>query len=151
MKLITGGAWQGQEAFAEELYKKNQKEHAAGGICRITDGSDASLEEMKQADIITHMHLWIKRMIREECPDTDGKKDWPEDGKIQEAILHKLDEVLAVNPEQILTVQELGCGVVPIDAFDRKWREITGRVCCQIAAEAEEVYRMTCGIGMKIK
>lgn len=151
MKLITGGAWQGQEVFAEELYRKNKKEHGTGSVCRIADGTDASPEEMKQADIVTHLHLWIKRMIREQCRKEDGKDILPDDGKMQELVLQSLKEIWNSNPELILTVQELGCGVVPIDALDRKWREITGRVCCQIAAEAEDVYRMTCGISMKIK
>ena len=151
MKLITGGAWQGQEAFAEELYKKNDRQQKHGMNCWMADGLDASLDEMKQADIVTHLHLWIQRVIHEQCQNTEKKEELPEDEKIQKEIWHKLEKILEENPQIILTVQELGCGIVPVDAFDRKWREITGRVCCQLAAQAEEVYRMTCGIGTKIK
>lgn len=47
--------------------------------------------------------------------------------------------------------QELGCGIVPMDAQDRAWREETGRLCCAIAAQADRVYRMSCGIAQCIK
>lgn len=46
---------------------------------------------------------------------------------------------------------ELGCGVVPMDAFERDWRENTGRLCCDIAAKADRVYRVCCGIPQCIK
>ena len=46
---------------------------------------------------------------------------------------------------------ELGYGVVPVDAFDRLWREKTGRICTELAGKAEEVHRVVCGIGMVIK
>ncbi|MGM9629614.1 bifunctional adenosylcobinamide kinase/adenosylcobinamide-phosphate guanylyltransferase [Butyricicoccus sp.] len=46
---------------------------------------------------------------------------------------------------------ELGCGIVPLDAGEREWREQTGRLCCDIAALADRVYRVTCGIAQCIK
>ena len=46
---------------------------------------------------------------------------------------------------------ELGCGIVPMDETERNWREYTGRLCCDIAARAERVYRMYCGIPQCIK
>ena len=55
------------------------------------------------------------------------------------------------NPQVVLVVNELGCGVVPMDAFDRKYRERAGRLCCALAREAEEVHRVLCGIGTRIK
>lgn len=46
---------------------------------------------------------------------------------------------------------ELGCGVVPMDAMERNWREYTGRLCCDIAVQADRVYRLCCGIPQCIK
>ena len=37
------------------------------------------------------------------------------------------------NPEVVIVTNELGYGVVPVDAFDRNFREATGRVCTQFA------------------
>lgn len=55
------------------------------------------------------------------------------------------------NPDLIVTVNELGCGIVPMDPFDREWREVTGRISCMLAERAEEVYRVTCGIAVRIR
>ncbi|KIR01579.1 hypothetical protein P261_00393 [Lachnospiraceae bacterium TWA4] len=51
----------------------------------------------------------------------------------------------------MLVSNELGYGIVPMDAFDRKYRETTGRICCMIAEQADEVYRVVCGLPQKIK
>ena len=59
--------------------------------------------------------------------------------------------IVQKKPSVILLCNELGSGVVPVEAFDREWREATGRLCCRLAAEAEEVHRVACGIGMVIK
>ncbi|MBR1444631.1 MAG: bifunctional adenosylcobinamide kinase/adenosylcobinamide-phosphate guanylyltransferase [Firmicutes bacterium] len=46
---------------------------------------------------------------------------------------------------------EIGCGIVPIEKEERYIREETGRILCDIAAACEEVWRVQCGIGTKIK
>ena len=51
----------------------------------------------------------------------------------------------------MITVHEVGAGVVPLAAEDRAFREAVGRVLCVIAREAEQVTRCVCGIGVRIK
>ena len=41
--------------------------------------------------------------------------------------------------------------ITPLDRTDRDWRERVGRLCCRLAAEADEVYRVHCGLGVRIK
>lgn len=53
--------------------------------------------------------------------------------------------------DMIIVCDEVGSGVVPMEAFDRQYREMTGRVCCYFAREATEVVRVIAGIGTKIK
>lgn len=48
-------------------------------------------------------------------------------------------------------LREVGCGIVPVDAGEREWRERAGRLGCLLAAEAEAVVRVTCGIGRVVK
>lgn len=50
-----------------------------------------------------------------------------------------------------IVCNEVGGGVVPMDASEREWRECTGRLCCDIAAQADRVYRVYCGIATCIK
>ncbi len=51
----------------------------------------------------------------------------------------------------ILTADEIGCGIIPMDEGLRACREATGRILCSLAGRAEEVYRVTAGIPVKIK
>ena len=46
---------------------------------------------------------------------------------------------------------EVGCGMVPVDEADRRWRERVGRACCELAAHAGRVVRLNCGIASVIK
>lgn len=45
----------------------------------------------------------------------------------------------------------VGSGVVPMRAEDAQWRERAGRLGCALAARADVVVRMTCGIPQVIK
>ena len=51
----------------------------------------------------------------------------------------------------VITCDEIGCGIVPMEAFERGYRETDGRICQRIAAYSEEVHRVICGLGMRIK
>ena len=51
----------------------------------------------------------------------------------------------------IIISTEIGYGIVPMDALERKWREKTGRIFCMLAKRADKVTRITCGIGTVIK
>lgn len=52
---------------------------------------------------------------------------------------------------EVVVCREVGCGVVPMDRGDRDWREAVGRLCCALAREAEAVYRLQCGLAMRLK
>ncbi len=52
---------------------------------------------------------------------------------------------------QVIVSDEIGCGIVPLESNIRDWREATGRALCKIASECEQVWRVQCGIGSKIK
>lgn len=51
----------------------------------------------------------------------------------------------------ILISDDISCGVVPIDATIRAWREATGRANNYLAREADQVIRVFCGLGQVIK
>lgn len=55
------------------------------------------------------------------------------------------------HPETIYICDEVGSGVVPIDQFERQWREAVGRVCTALAGRAEKVERIFCGLPMILK
>lgn len=51
----------------------------------------------------------------------------------------------------IVTAAEVGGGVVPADAAARREREAAGRLACMLAARADCVVQMFCGIPVVIK
>ena len=126
MWLITGGAFQGKLNYA-----LNQTGIQAENVI---DGATCEMHELLEKPLVNHFHLWIYRMLLE------GKD-------INEAV----DQLLQRNPNIIIVVDELGCGIVPMEVFDRNYREITGRVCCLLAENAKEVHRVICGLGMVLK
>ena len=60
-------------------------------------------------------------------------------------------ELLVKEGELAVLFDEVGCGVVPVDPFERQYRESVGRVGCYLAEQAEEVWRVVLGIGTRIK
>ena len=60
-------------------------------------------------------------------------------------------ELIRANPELVVITDEIGCGIVPMDAGERIYRECAGRVCTELAAFSGKVYRVSCGIGVLIK
>lgn len=59
-------------------------------------------------------------------------------------------EVIRERPE-VVTLDEVGNGIVPIEAKEREYREAVGRAGQMLAAEADQVIRMVCGIPVRIK
>lgn len=51
----------------------------------------------------------------------------------------------------VVVSNDVGNGLVPVDKFERNYREAVGRVNCVLAAKADEVYRVICGVATKIK
>lgn len=84
------------------------------------------------AKILFNAHEKIKQLMRE--------------NKDVEAELKKELEGI-----EIITCDEIGLGIVPLDEFERDWREKTGRLICGIAKKADTVYRVYYGIAQKIK
>lgn len=68
-------------------------------------------------------------------------------GKPEELVRRILQDktVLAV------TSDDIGSGIVPANASDRRWREETGRALCRLAENAGRVYVVRYGIGRRIK
>ena len=132
MELVIGGYAQGKLNF---VLQKNNPEN-----CLICDGMLPDEKQLQKTDIqgktviINHFHEWIKkRLLLGENPE---------------------EEIIAFSDKKkecIIISDEIGNGIVPIDAFEREYRERTGRILVRLASEADEVVRVVCGIGQKIK
>lgn len=126
MILVTGGIFQGQLEFV--LNKTGMTKD------QMVDCETCSLEALKTAKIILDYHKILKRLL-----------------KNSQDVYEFTNRLINNNPEAIVLVDEVGCGVVPASPFDREYRETVGRVSCELAKASTEVYRVFCGIGTKIK
>jgi adenosylcobinamide kinase/adenosylcobinamide-phosphate guanylyltransferase len=126
MKMIIGGAFQGKTSYASMLTKITKEQ--------MTDGATCEFDTIFTTPVIYHFHEYIKRLIQVEQFSFDLPK-----------------QLMEKNPNLVIVSNELGYGIVPIDAFDRNYREMTGRICCMLAEQSEEVYRVVCGLAQKLK
>lgn len=126
MKLVIGGSFQGKKAYAQETFHIEETD--------MTDGALCERDAVFTARLVLHFHEYIRRFLG--------------DAEFLEALPGRLKDQ---NPRVILVFNELGSGVVPVDAFDREYRERAGRLCCALAGEAEQVHRVLCGVGTVIK
>ena len=124
MKLVIGGYAQGKLNYV--LQKYNLKESQVW---------ESELPKCEEALVVmNHFHNWVKREIAEDrCPEVE------------------IIQFIEKNPDMIILSDEIGNGIVPIDMFEREYRERTGRILIELAKRAEEVERVICGIGQKIK
>lgn len=53
--------------------------------------------------------------------------------------------------KEYVLCREVGCGIVPVDPLERRWREETGRLCCKLARQADGVVRLWWGIPQWLK
>lgn len=129
MKMIIGGAFQGQLAWAKDYLKDHDwkiEEH------EWIDGKSCGFEDPCHCRGIYDFHEYIRRCLKENH-EFSGR------------------EVIERNPELVIVTNEIGYGLVPVDAFERKYREYTGRICTELAGASDLVVRVVMGIGTAIK
>ena len=127
MKLVIGGYAQGKLNYVLQKYDMES--------CQIWDGEiPMNKSEQRGTVVINHLHHWIQsRIAKDGCPE--------------EEIFAFVENC----PNCVIISDEISNGIVPIEAFEREYRERTGRILVELAKKAEEVERVICGIGQKIK
>lgn len=126
MIFVTGGCFQGKQQWVLQ----NCQVHPF----RVADGAVCSMEAIKSAGVLDHFHLLVRR--------------WMQAGKIP---ADETEKILSDNSNIVIITDEIGSGIVPLDVKEREWREVHGRICCQLAGRADAVFRVIAGIGQKIK
>lgn len=62
-----------------------------------------------------------------------------------------MEETISAYRNLILITEEVGNGIVPMTKEDRQWRDDVGALQVELAQQADEVIRVLCKIGQKIK
>ena len=131
MILIIGGFAQGKLHYVKQNYVHCED----GQEVAVLDGTLALPAKTGAGQvIINHLHRYIREQLRQ--------------GTDPETMIENFGKE---HPDCILICDEIGNGIVPMEAEERTYRERTGRILEQLAAQADEVVRVVCGIGQKIK
>ena len=128
MELVIGGYSQGKLNYVLQRYTDES--------CLVYDAEFPKKEENGNGEkiIINHLHQWIKRQV-----EMGGN---PED---------EIEKYVEKHRDIVIISDEIGNGIVPVDVLEREYRERTGRILVRLASGADEVVRVICGIGQKIK
>lgn len=132
MILIFGGAFQGKLEYAKNNYDIETIHDCGAGISPEADevGSEPDFSK----DAVCALEKFVLKCVREGREAADffkGNKDLWQD--------------------KVLILTDVSQGIVPMDKELRAFREMNGRLMLYLAAEAEEVVRVFCGIGKKVK
>ncbi|MBD5469961.1 MAG: hypothetical protein HDR19_02235 [Lachnospiraceae bacterium] len=127
MKLVIGGYAQGKLNYVLQKYQLSKY--------RVYDGTiPAEYKQCEETIIVNHFHQWVRdSLLKKGCPEQE--------------VLTLLDHY----DRCVIISSEIGNGIVPIDPFEREYRECVGKILITIAERADEVERVICGIGQRIK
>lgn len=134
MIFIIGGENQGKLEYLFNI-SRFKKEDVVD--CLNVDGLKAEEILMSNKPVIYNFNNLIKELL----------VVYDDEEKVKENIKRMIKE----NRKAVIISNEIGYGIVPIDKFERRYRELTGRICCEVAKESKEVHRVICGIGTIIK
>lgn len=124
MKLIIGGAYQGKTEYAKNLFSLLDKDIF---VCENTE-----IDFSKRG--IDNLEKFMFACVKADIDPVEYFKQHSEKWQ-----------------NSIIICQDIFCGVVPMGAENRKWRQETGRLCQYLSKEAESVVRIFCGLEQKLK
>ncbi len=124
MRLVIGGYAQGKLSYVLRTYRLDE-----GQVVRseMPEGTNKTV-------VFNHLHSWVKERIL-----AGGNPE------------RELETMIERWTDCILISDEIGNGIVPLEAGEREYRERLGRMLVEIAKRAESVERVFCGIGQRIK
>jgi adenosyl cobinamide kinase/adenosyl cobinamide phosphate guanylyltransferase len=124
MILIFGGAYQGKLEYAKENWNIGEDE-----IFTCTE----KLELDPEKRVYYGLEKFIYACVLE--------------GKEPKDVISQIGDA----NDKIFIVNDISQGVVPIEADRRAWREAVGRTMLWLGKNAEEVHRVFCGLGQRLK
>ena len=124
MILIFGGAYQGKLEYAKENWN-------------ISDDDIFTCMEKLELDPDKKVYYGLEKFIYA-CV-LEGKE--PKD------VISQIGDTSG----KIFIVNDISQGVVPIEADRRAWREAVGRTMLWLGKNADEVHRVFCGLGQRLK
>ena len=123
MILVTGGAFQGKTDYVRRQIG-----------CAVTDGTKCTFDDARHAPCIKNYQVLVRRLAESGIDPIAFTKT-----------------LCAENPACTVILDEIGCGIIPLEKGERIWREQVGQCGCILAEHADAVVRLVCGIPTTLK
>ena len=124
MKLIIGGAHQGKLEHAKNKYNIREDE------VFVCTGAEIDFSKTCIYGIEEFVYACIQQGVDAGSYIRKHESEWA---------------------DSVLICQDIFCGVVPLGADMREWRQVTGQLCKYLAGKAETVSRIFCGLEQELK
>lgn len=95
------------------------------------------LDRQEGVVLVECLSMWINNMLYYK--------------KSQKAILAEVQSVLKSSASRVFVLNDVGSGIIPLDALSRLFVDLSGIIAQMIATEADEVYHCIAGIATRIK
>lgn len=122
--LVLGGAFNGKLKYVKDKYSLKDEEIY---YCK---SDEINLEKK----VISGFHIFIREMLI-------NNKD----------AIKYIEENKELLKEKILIVDDINSGIVPINKFNRKWRDVNGKALQILSKENTKVIRVFFGLEMVLK
>ncbi|MEE9500074.1 MAG: bifunctional adenosylcobinamide kinase/adenosylcobinamide-phosphate guanylyltransferase [Candidatus Omnitrophota bacterium] len=167
--LVLGGARSGKSSYAVELAKEFKKKVvfiATAASCDeemakrialhrnsrpkqwklVEEGRDISailpaLKDRYEVVLIDCLGLLVSNLLADDLTDDE----------IEKRIKKLVEAILKIDVTTIVVSNEVGSGIVPMNALARRFRDLLGLSNQMIAKKADEVIFMRAGIPVRIK
>ena len=138
MIFVTGPMFSGKREYIKSALNLSDEEFAERAVWNAQDLVDEKAVTPKvPADELTDMTAGMPEAPADELTD------------MKAGMLEALADELA--SKEIIIADEIGCGLVPLDASEREKRERAGRLACMLAERADTVIRVVCGCPQILK
>lgn len=124
MNLIIGGAYQGKRAFAKDAFSLEEDQIYSCQGAEI-DFSFPCIDRLEEFTLAC-----VRIGIDPIAYFQDHEAQWQ---------------------ASTLICQDIFCGVVPLEAELRQWRNVTGQLCQYLSKNAHRVSRVFCGLEQRLK
>lgn len=131
MKFVIGGAYQGKLDFAKEKYAIADNDVFD---CKVSSVCDDKLNIDFNFKCIDNLEEFTYACVQHGIEPLDYFKAHEEEWK-----------------DSVIICDDIFCGVVPLGAELREWRQCSGRLCKYLSQEADAVTRVFCGLEQKLK
>ncbi|MBQ6053470.1 MAG: bifunctional adenosylcobinamide kinase/adenosylcobinamide-phosphate guanylyltransferase [Clostridia bacterium] len=125
MDFIIGGAFQGKLEYAVKKHKLDDSD-----IFTCSENAAVSFERKCIYAVQEFTLYCVKNSLDATEIFRNNRKKWK---------------------NGVIICEDIFCGVVPLGADMRAWRDMTGRLCAYLSSEADSVERIFCGLEQKLK